>query len=230
MKDAKAFINNYDLIQYSLHIPEFSTGQADDTLITDLSNLEASQMWEGQRHLSVKDGSLCYLLKNKVDQFKGRGFEMLAVLTHHCRPDSVANAFTSLLSLFNDVQGNDKPILQYQSCFDGIIMDLSWCKVAIPQILLVMLFLRALHSRYSDLLEQFCTRFKSIEHATIDSIVDDVTYHDGFTIHECKGAKPPTSAPCVPAAASANTDQKGNIWQTPLEWLSKSFSKKSIKT
>jgi hypothetical protein len=37
--------------------------------------------------------------------------------------------------------------------FDGTIMDLSQCKVAISQILLVMLVLRALHSRYSDLLE-----------------------------------------------------------------------------
>jgi hypothetical protein len=108
-------------------------------------------------------------------------------------------------------------------------MGLSQCKVAIPQILLVMLFLWALHSRYSDLLEQFCTCFKSIEHATIDSIVDDVMYHNGFTLHKRKGAKPPTSAPCVPAAASANTDQKGNVWHTPFEWLSKSFSKKSIK-
>jgi hypothetical protein len=177
MKDAKAFINNYDLIQYYLHIPEFFTGWADDALITDLPNLEASQMWEGQRRLSVKDGSLCYLLENKVDQFNGRGFKMLAALTHHCRPDSVANAFTSLLSLFNNVQGNDKSILQYWSHFDGIIMDLSQCKVAIPQILLIMLFLWALHSRYFNLLEQFCTRFKSIEHATTDSIIDDVMYH-----------------------------------------------------
>jgi hypothetical protein len=92
---------------------------------------------------------------------------------------------------------------------------------SIPQILLVMLFLRAHHSHYSDLLEQFHTCFKSIEHATIDSIVDNVTYHDGFTIHERKGAKPSTSAPCVPTAASANTDQKGNVWQTPFEWLLK---------
>ncbi len=45
-----------------------------------------------------------------------------------------------------------------------------------------------------------------------NSIVDDVTYHDGFTVHELKGAKPATSAPRVPAAASANTDQKGNVW------------------
>jgi hypothetical protein len=92
---------------------------------------------------------------------------------------------------------------------------------SIPQILLVMLFLQALHSHYYDLLEQYCTCFKSIEHATLDSIVDDVAYHDGFTVHERKGAKPPTSAPCVSTADSANTDQKGNVWQTPFEWLTK---------
>ncbi len=82
-------------------------------------------MWEGQLHLAVKDGLLCYLFENKGDLYNGRGFEMLAALSQHCRPDSVANTFTSLLSLFNNVQGNDKPILQYQSHFDGIIMDLS---------------------------------------------------------------------------------------------------------
>jgi hypothetical protein len=96
-------------------------------------------------------------------------------------------------------------------------MDLSWCKVAIPQILLVMLFLWALHGHYSDSLEQFCTHFKLIEHATIDTIVDDVTYHNGFTVHKRKGAQPFTSAPCMPAATSANIDQKGNVWQTPFE-------------
>jgi hypothetical protein len=182
-------------------------------------------MWGGQLCLAVKDGSPHYLFENKGNLYNGRGFEMLAALSQYCCPDLVANAFTSLLSLFNNVQGNDKPILEYWSCFDRVIMDLSQCKVTIPQILLVMLFLWALHSRYSNLLEQFCTRFKLIEHATIYSIIDNGRYHDEFTIHEHKGAKPPTSAHCVPTAASANTDQKGNVWQTPFEWLSKSFSK-----
>jgi hypothetical protein len=86
------------------------------------------------------------------------------------------------------------------------------------------------HSRYSDLLDQFCTHFKSIEMASIDSIVDDIVYHDGFTVHERKGAKPSSFAPCVPAAASANTEQKGTVWQTPFKWLSKAMSKKAIRT
>jgi hypothetical protein len=82
---------------------------------------------------------------------------MLATFMQHCHPDSVANAFTSLLSLFDDVQGSDKPILQHQSRFDGIVMELCRCKAAISQILMVMLFLRAIHSCYSDLIEQFHT-------------------------------------------------------------------------
>jgi hypothetical protein len=86
------------------------------------------------------------------------------------------------------------------------------------------------HSCYSDLLDQFCTRFKSIEMASIDSIVDDIVYHDGFIVHERKGAKPSSSAPRVPAAASANTDWKGTVWQTPFKWLSKAMSKKAIRT
>jgi hypothetical protein len=162
-------------------------------------------MWEGQLCLAVKDGNLWFLFENKGNLYNDRGFEMLAAFTQHCHPNSVANAFTSLLLLLNDVQGNDKPILQYLFHFDRILMELSWCKVAIPQILLVMLILCAIPNCYLDLLEQFCTHFKSIKTATINSIVSDIEYHDGFTIHECKGTKPPASAPCVPAAASANT-------------------------
>jgi hypothetical protein len=134
LKDPKSFIDNWDLIQYYLSVPKFLTGCTDDALLTNSTNLEASRMWKGQLCLTMKDGLLRYLFENKGDLYNGRGFEMLAALSQHCRPDLVTNAFTSLLSLFNDVQGNDELILQYQSCFDQIVMDLSQCKVAIPQI------------------------------------------------------------------------------------------------
>jgi hypothetical protein len=182
-------------------------------------------MWEGQLCLAVNAGSHQYLFKNKGDLYNGRGFEMLAALMQHCRPDSVANAFTSLLSLFKDVQVSKEPILQYHSRFDGIVMKLSWCKFAIPQILMVMLFLRAIHSRYSDLLEQFCTQFRCIKMATLDSIVKDIKFHNGFTVHEHKGGAKP-SFPCAAmAAAGTYSDQKGKVWRTPFEWLSKTRKK-----
>ncbi len=100
----------------------------------------------------MKDGDLCFLFKNKGTLFNGRGFEMLAALTSYCRPDSVANAFSSLLSLFNKIQGEDEPILSFSSCFDGLILEMARCKVAIPPLLPVMLFLRVLHSRYAQLM------------------------------------------------------------------------------
>jgi hypothetical protein len=230
LKDPKAFLDNWDLIQYYLCLPEFSTCWMDNALVMDSSHLEASRIWEDQLRLAVKEGLLCYLFENKGNVYSGHSFEMLAALSQHCHPDLVANAFTLLLLLFNNVQGNDEPILQYQSRFDGIIMELSHCKVAIPQILMVMLFLRGIHSCYSDLLDQFCTHFKSIEMASIDSIVGKIVYHGGFTVHERKGAKPSSSVPCVPTAASANTDWKGTVWQTPFQWLSKATSKKAIRT
>ena len=37
---------------------------------------------------------------------------MLAVLNQHCRPDSVTNAFTTLMSLFNNVQGESESIVE----------------------------------------------------------------------------------------------------------------------
>jgi hypothetical protein len=102
-------------------------------------------------------------------------------------------------------------------------MELAHCKVIIPSILSVMLFLRALHSRYATIFEQYWSRFKPIETTTLDSIVSDVTFHDGFTVVDSK-KKPPGSR--LPVAASANTNsnqkantntnQKGNVWQMPF--------------
>jgi hypothetical protein len=39
----------------------------DGLLVPDLSNAEASQVWEGQLCLAVKDSSLCFLFENKGD-------------------------------------------------------------------------------------------------------------------------------------------------------------------
>jgi hypothetical protein len=85
-------------------------------------------------------------------------------------------------------------------------MELSCHKVTIPQILMVILFLCAIYGSYSDLLEQFWTRIKLIEMATIDLVVEDIVYHDSFIVHECKDVKLSRSTPCLPATTSANTD------------------------
>jgi hypothetical protein len=91
----------------------------------------------------------------------------------------------------------------------------------IQSILLVVLFLRALHGRYSVIVDQFWSRFKPIETTTLDSIVSDVSYHDGFQVvdHSMKGKPGSTPGPCVPAAASANinSDCQGKVWQSPFE-------------
>jgi hypothetical protein len=107
---------------------------------------------------------------------------MLAVLNQHCRPDTIANAFSTLMSLFNDVQGPSEPVLEFRSRFDGMVLDMSRSKIILPPILLVMLFLRALHTRYSDLLDQFRSRYKTLETATIDSVVEYARYHDEFKL------------------------------------------------
>jgi hypothetical protein len=213
-------------------MPDFSTGHADESLTTDATNQEASRVWEGQLRLAIKDGPLRFLFDNKGSQYHGSGFEMLATLMQHCRPDTVTNAFSSLLSLFNNVQGDLESIIKYWSWFDGLTIELARCKVIIPSLLLVMLFLRALHGRYSSIMEQFCTRFKPIETATIDSIVSNVIYNDGFqVVDHSKNGTSGSVPPHVPAAAAANTnsDQNGKVWQNPFEWLAK-YGKKGIKS
>ncbi len=92
---------------------------------------------------------------------------MLATLMQHCCPDTVSNAFTSLLLLFNDVQGESTSILEYWSQFDGLTLKLARCKVMIPSVLLVMLFLCALHGWYSLIVDQFRSCFKPIKTTTL---------------------------------------------------------------
>ena len=114
--------------------PDFSSGFPDGLLVTTPSNSEASRIWEGQLRLAVKDGELYFLFENKSDIYNGHSFEMLAALNTYCCPDLVANAFSSFLSIFNKLQGDGEPILAFHSCFDGLIMEMACCKVAIPSL------------------------------------------------------------------------------------------------
>jgi len=129
------------------------------------------------------------------------------------------------MSLFNDVQGDTEPIMEFRSRFEGMVVDISRCKVIIPPLLLIMIFIRALHSHYSDILDQFHSRYKDLEAATLESVVADVTYHDGFQIVDPKK----NSHQGGPKASAVATDKAGKTWTNPFEWLS-SFSVKTIKT
>ena len=91
--------------------------------------------------MALRDGSLCFLFENKGEMYHGKGFEMLAALNAHCCPDTVHNAFTMLLALFNDLQDDSEAIFKFRSRFDGLVMDMAHSKIALPPILLVMLFL-----------------------------------------------------------------------------------------
>ncbi len=85
-----------------------------------------------------------------------------------------------------------------------------------------MLFLCALHSQYLVIFEQFWSHFKPIKSATLNSIVADMTYHNGFTVIDHTKKKSASGpGPRMPAAALANTnsDCRGKVWQTPFEWL-----------
>ncbi len=96
------------------------------------------------------------------------------------------------------------------------------CKVVIPPLLLVMLFWRALYSRYSDIVERFWTRHKSLKMTLIEMIIVDVTYHEEFILKEprCqdKSSKTPSR---IPAESAAHADKAGTVWSSPFDWLSK---------
>ncbi len=162
-----------DLILYWLHRPSLSTVRSDAALITDLSNALASQFWEGQIRTALKDGPPRFLFENTGSAYFDKGFEMLQVLEDNFCPSSISNTFTTLLSLFNDRQSNMEGIHEFCLQSEGNLLALSRSLVAIPQILQVMLFLRAIHSCYQDLLNQFASKQKDLSSATIDSVVAD---------------------------------------------------------
>jgi hypothetical protein len=132
------------------------------------------------------------------------------------------------MSLFNDIKGDYEPIMEFCSCFESIVMDMMRCKIVIPPILLVMFFLCALHGHHTDLPEQFCSRLKVLEDASVDSVVEDVGYHDSFTLAGPKKSPPPPGS-WVPKASAANANRHGHKWNNPFEWLA-SYTKKGIKT
>ncbi len=94
---------------------------------------------------------------------------------------------------------------------------------------MVMFFLRLLHSCYEVLLEQFWLRYKSLEGASLNSIVADVQYPDEFKLMGPDKKVPAGKTPkAAAAAASSAVDKQGNQWNNPYEWLA-SFNIKRIK-
>ncbi len=71
---------------------------------------------------------------------------MLAALNQHCRPELVADTFMTLLLLFNDSMGASEDIMFFCSWLNGMVNCMAHCKIFLPSILIVMFFLRSLHS------------------------------------------------------------------------------------
>jgi hypothetical protein len=69
---------------------------------------------EGLIITAVKDRSLRFLFDNKGRTlYHGKGFEMLAALDQHYCPDTMTYAFTTLMCLFNNIQGKSELIVEF---------------------------------------------------------------------------------------------------------------------
>jgi hypothetical protein len=166
--------------------------------------------------VAIQDGSLHFLFENKGLMYDRKGFEMLAALNQHCHPNSVANAFTTLMSLFNNGTGELEEIIVFRSRFDKMVNNVSHCKIILPPVLMVMFFPRSLHSFYGDLLEQFCSCYKSLEGASLNSIVADEHYHDEFKLVGSNKKLPAGKGPKAAAATtSLAVDKPGKEWCNP---------------
>ncbi len=177
------------------------------------------KLTEGQLSVAVQDGSICFLFENKGSQYDQKGFKTLAVLNQNCPPDSIANAFTMLMSLFNDSLTNSKEIMAFCSHFNGMVKNMARCKVTISPILLVIFFLWAMHPHYKDLLKQVCSRYKSFESASLDSIVAVVCYHDKFKLVGLDNKKSPAGKAPRAATAATNVVKQGKEWNKLFELL-----------
>jgi hypothetical protein len=179
--------------------------------------------------VAVQDGSLHFLFEIKGSMYDRKGFEMLAMLNQHFRPNSVANSFTTVMSLFNSSMGKLEEIMAFKSWFDGMVNNMSRCKIILPPVLMLMFFLCSLHSHYNNLLEQFCSCYKPLEGDSLDSIVADMHYQDEFKLFVSNKKVLAGKVPkAVAAAASSAVDKQGKEWHNPYEWLA-SFDIKGIK-
>lgn len=110
IKSAEDYLQTQDVLLFWLRSPGFSTARSDDLLLTDARNALASQFWEGRLQAAIKDDPTCFLFENTGSTFYGKGFEMIQILKDHFCPSSISNSFTTLLALFNDMQGNKESI------------------------------------------------------------------------------------------------------------------------
>jgi hypothetical protein len=105
-----------------------------------------------------------------------------------------------------------------------MVLGMSHSKIFLPPLFLVMLLFCALHFRYSDILDQFRSRCKTLETVTIDSVVADAHYLDEFKLVGSDKKGGPN-----PKAATANVDRRGKEWGLLFERLSTCWIK-GIKT
>jgi hypothetical protein len=103
--------------------------------------------------------------------------------------------------------------------------DMARSKIILPPILLIMLCLQALHSRYSA---KCCSSYKVLETASIHSVPNHVCYHDEFQHVGLDKKASGAHLPKASAATANNVDRQGTVWATPFEWLS-SYGTKGIK-
>jgi hypothetical protein len=113
-----------------------------------------------------------------------------------------------------------KKIMAFCLRFDGMVNNMAQCKITIPPILLVMFFLWSLHPCYEALLKQLHSWYKSLESASLDSIVADIRYHDKFNLVGLDNKKSPAGKTPRADTAATNVDKQGKEWNNPLEWLS----------
>ncbi len=75
----------------------------------------------------------------------------------------------------------------------------------------------ALHGHYTDLLKQFYSCFKVLETASLDSVVEEICYHDSYTLKNTKQSL----GSCAPKASVMTVDKQGNKWADSFKWLLK---------
>jgi hypothetical protein len=174
--------------------------------------------------MAVQDGPIRHLFDNTGDLYYGHGFEMLATLEANFKPATFSHTFTALFSLINNKQSEEEVVHEFRARFEDHLHDMSRSAVSIPPILKTMLFLRALHPCYKEIIDMFASKQKDIFVASIDSIVLDAQFMDEFSSFGSNGNPDPimddlldtTSPPELSSVQSLDDDEISPAKYGPL--------------
>ena len=217
-------------MQHYLSKPKYSPGKIGKLKHIDLpgefNNVKASMAVEDAIFPILKGDALKKFLF-RDDEYKGKGFKMLAILEDNFASYSKAQIAKEMFAFFQDSPQGDVSPDSYEADLRELLSKFSMSGNPLSKSFQLMFMVRGLHTDYGKILLDFCDGTKNFEKEDMSSITawcktwDEDTFSDKFKPAydkqtHCK-VKPPASAS---AAASDKQKDPPGTYATPWENLS----------